>query len=90
MERVYLKLSHYHTEYTAIRCRLVILCCDAVLYFLEREALQLKEIKVRKRTAIELFTLQNKFEQIQHYEVLDYCGSTAQRTVANEGTTHVG
>lgn len=40
MERVYLKLSHYHTEYTAVRCRLVVLCCDAVLDFLEREALQ--------------------------------------------------
>lgn len=60
MERVYLKLSHYHTEYTAIRCRLVVLCCDAVLYFLEREALQWKEIKIRKCTVIELFNLQNK------------------------------
>lgn len=39
MERVYLKLSHYHTEYTAVRCRLVVLCCDAVLYFLEGKAL---------------------------------------------------
>lgn len=90
MERVYLKLSHYHTEYTAIRCRLVVLCCDAVLYFLEREALQWKEIKIRKCTVIELFNLQNKDWEIQHYEVLDYCGSTAQRTVANEGTTHLG
>lgn len=67
MEGVYLKLSHYHTEYTAVRCRLVVLCCDAVLYFLEREALQLKESKIRKCKVIALFNL-TKIEQIQHYK----------------------
>lgn len=35
-------------------------------------------------------TYKTKIEQIQRYAVLDFCGSTAQRTVANEGTTHVG
>lgn len=44
MERkIYLKLSHYHTEYAAVRSRLVVLCCDAVLYFLKGEALRQEE-----------------------------------------------
>ena len=82
MERVYLKLSHYHTEYTAVRCWLVVLCCDAVLYFLEREALQRKESKVRNVQSLHYLTYKTKIEQIQRYEVLDYFGSTAPRVVA--------
>ena len=38
-----LELAHYHADDAAIRHRLMVLCRDAVLDFLERKALQKKK-----------------------------------------------
>lgn len=84
MERVYLQLSHYHTEYTAVRCRLVVLCCDAVLDFLEREALQQQRKKIGKGRVTVFFTLQNKDAANPTLQVLGYFGCTAWGVLATQ------